>query len=146
MVVMINQKCGSCGKSLTGGYVQNYSGIGQPFVECSRCGSLNNNSGHVNEWKVMSGSDKALFYLEHIFSVLMRNALLMFFICMGLAVMIEFDSDVTFIGVSIAIYACMVSFGLFRFFVLVGRAINASNARMADPEYVAKLTGLGLAR
>lgn len=146
MVLLINQKCGSCKKSLSGGYVQNYSGIGQPFVECSRCGANNDNSGHINEWKLMSWMDKALFFFEHVFSIVVRSVMWLIIVCVILAMMEVFDSDRTLFVGAIAIFVCMVSLSLLRFFVLLDKAIKASNVRMADSNYVAKLERLGLAR
>ncbi len=146
MVLMINQKCGACNKSLTGGYRVNYSGIGQPFVECDRCGAINNNSAHVDEWKLMSSTDKLLFMFQHVFSILISNVMWLVIIAVALAVMDVFESDATLIISTATIYAILVGLGLLQFSNRLGKAIQASNVRMSNPEYVAKLERLGMVR
>lgn len=138
----INQKCGSCKKSLTGGYVQNYSGIGQPFVVCERCGASNSNADRVQEWELKSSLGKTFFVFHHVLSVI-------FYYGFGSAIIstVLLGAEViNTIAAFVAIVGCSLVFGLVRFFVRLREAIRESNLRMADADYVAKLRLLGLAR
>jgi len=148
VVLLVNQKCGACKKSFTGGYVQVYSGIGPPFVTCERCGAVNNNSGSVSEWSLRSTLEKGIFLFEHVFSIIVRCVLWMLPITVLLATLDIFESHETdgpFILTLVAVFLCLVSFGLLRFFMRLKRAIQSSNARMQDADYVAELVRLGLA-
>ena len=69
MSYYINQKCGSCKRSLTGGYVSNYSGIGQPFLPCDKCGSINIIADNITEWKLKSLFSKTFFVFHHVLSI-----------------------------------------------------------------------------
>lgn len=138
----INQKCGSCKKSLTGGYVGNYSGIGQPFVICPRCGTANSNADRVTEWELKSGFSKFFFVLHHVLSVIFYYGF-----GAGLLAAILLGADViSSIEALIAIIAVGLAFGLIRFLTRLRKAIQDSNTRMSDPSYVANLRRLGLSR
>ncbi|WP_152528131.1 hypothetical protein [Sphingobium lactosutens] len=140
MGVYVNQKCGGCKKSLTSGYVREYSGIGQPFVKCHRCGILNNNSDRVTEWDLKSGFGKAWFVFSHFMSVLFYyggGAFLIGAVLLG--------ADVID-GVGLyALLAVLPVFGLIRFSFQLCGAIEASRVRMRDVDYVAQLRHLGYA-
>lgn len=136
----INQKCGSCNKSLTGGYVGNYSGIGEPFVTCDKCGVINNNSDRVNEWKIKSPTSRLLFVFQHILSVV-------FYYGFGAAFAGSILLAKNFINSMagfVAIVGCSIALGLLRFFFRITKAIEASNARMENASYIAKLKSLRL--
>lgn len=149
-MILVNQKCGSCNKSFTGGYVSNYSGIGKPFVQCPSCGGVNDNSGNVTEWKLKSSPGKIFFVFQHVISVLLLYGVggLIFpillsaiFLDSGTAERFLID-NLGFLG--IAVFS--VLFGLIRFFIRLARAIKASNARMNNDSYVAELQLMGFAK
>lgn len=136
----INQKCGSCGRSLTGGYVGNYSGIGQPFVICAGCGAANSNADRVTEWSLKSHFSRVVFVFHHVISVVFYygfGAALIAAVLLGtdiISSMTEF----------LAIVILSLAFGLILFFVRLNQAIKASAVRMNDAGYVAKLRLMGL--
>ena len=139
MGVYVNQKCGSCKKSLTGGYVSNYSGIGEPFIICDRCGTINNNTDRVTEWKLKSSLDKSLFVFQHVFSVV-------FYYGFGSGVVgtiLLSEKVISSMTGLFTIVGCSLALGLFLFFSRLNKAIKASNARMEDARYIAKLRSLG---
>ena len=141
--MLVNTKCGSCKKSLTGGYVNLYSDIGTPFLECPSCGALNNHSDSITEWKLKSLIGKIFFVIRHIFSVLIYYSMGSFLLMVLAGVFLDLplfeDGNVEFV-----IIVCAVIFGLLRFFVRLGKAIKSSNERMNDAEYVLKLKRFGL--
>lgn len=142
MSYYIKQKCGSCKKSLTGGYVGNYSGIGQPFIVCERCGIPNNNSDRVTEWKLKSEFSKIIFVIHHMISIVFfygGGAGIAGAVMLGKAVISSLTGFIILV-------TCSVAFGLLRFFVRLGRAIRDSDVRMGDADYVSKLKFLGLTR
>ena len=135
----VNQKCGGCKKSLTHGYVANYSGIGQPFVVCPRCGVSNDNSGRVTEWRLKSVFGRSVFVFWHVLSVIFyygAGAGLIGVILLGAEIIHSMTALVALIAFSLI-------FGLARFVFRLSRSIEASNARMSDPGYVAQLRQLG---
>lgn len=142
MSYYINQKCGSCGRSLTGGYVSNYSGVGQPYVACERCGTLNNNSDRVTEWQLKSRFSKIYFVTRHIASVVFlwgAGAAILAVVLIAGEVIGSLIAAAAIVGVSLII-------GLGSFFLNLHEAILDSDSRMRNPEYVAKLRALGLVR
>jgi hypothetical protein len=137
----INQKCGSCNKSLTGGYVRIYSGIAQPFVECSRCGALNDNSDRCTEWQLKSSLGQIMFVAGH-----MLGATLTFGAVAGMAgTLLLATKAIHTLPEFIGLVVLSIAFGVGRFLYRLNRAIEESNNRMSDPRYVAKLRQLGLA-
>lgn len=142
MGVYVNQKCGECKKSFTGGYVRDYSGIGQPFVICDRCGTTNSNAGRITEWKLKSQPAKLWFIFRHVLSVV-------FYYGFGAGAVAVFLLVKNIIHSPLALTAIVgggIAVGLLRFFIRLGSAIRDSNARMDDASYVAKLRRLGLFR
>lgn len=140
MSYYINQKCGACNKSLTDGYVSNYSGIGEPFIVCEKCGAINNNSDRITEWKLKSPSSRSWFILLHVWSVLFYyggGSVLLSAILLAKDV-INSPPEV------VAVIVGSVSFGLFLFYYRLTNSIKKSNARMSDPSYVEKLNRLGI--
>ncbi|RYG60304.1 MAG: hypothetical protein EON60_07645 [Alphaproteobacteria bacterium] len=142
MSYYVNQKCGSCKKSLTGGYVSNYSGIGEPFISCGRCGAINVNSDRMTEWKLKSPASKTMFVFQHIFSVVFYfgfGAVLVGAVLLGTDVITSLAAFIAVVSVSLAV-------GLLQFWVRISRAIKDSDSRMANPQYVSRLRQLGLMR
>lgn len=142
MSYYVNQKCGSCGKSLTGGYVPNYSGVGQPFVVCDRCGTHNNNSDRITEWELKSRFSKIYFVTRHVASVVFlwgAGAAILAVVLMGAEVITSLMAAAALVGASLIV-------GLGLFFMKLSEAIMDSDSRMRNPEYVAKLRALGIAR
>jgi len=141
--MLVNTKCGSCKKSLTGGYVNLYSGIGTPFLDCPKCGALNDHSGSVTEWKLKSFIGKIIFVIRHVLSVLFYYSMGSFLLMILIGVLLDLplfeDGNLEFM-----IIVGAVIFGLLRFFVRLGKAIKSSNERMNDSEYVLRLKSLGL--
>ncbi|CAD6531845.1 hypothetical protein [Paraburkholderia metrosideri] len=143
MGLYVNQKCGSCKKSLTRGYVANYSGIGEPFVVCGRCGTTNNNSNRVTEWKLKSALGKSFFVLRHVLSVIIIYGF--GGVCVGALIAAKGNmprSDIVFV----AVFGCILAYGLLSFLFRLGRAIGESNARMNNANYISKLRRMGLIR
>ena len=135
MGIYVNQKCRGCGKSLTGGYVSNYSGIGKPFHVCDRCGTVYDNSFHVTEWKLKSALGKSFFVFQHVFSVVLYYGV-------GAIILGALFGD--YIGIHtthgvLALSGFSIAVGLLRFFLRLTGAIKESNVRMNNPEYVAEL-------
>jgi hypothetical protein len=133
--IYVNQKCGGCGRSLTGGYVSNYSGIGNPFHVCGHCATVYDNSFHMMEWKLKSALGKSFFVFRHVFSVVLYYGVGAFLLS-------------AFVGKHIGIHTTdgvlvasgfAIAVGLLRFLFRLTSAIKDSNARMNSPTYVAKL-------
>ncbi|MGO3743397.1 hypothetical protein [Kerstersia sp.] len=138
----INQKCGSCKKSFTGGYVGNYSSIGEPFIICKKCGVVNDNSQRVTEWALKSRAGKWIFVAQHVFSVIFyygAAALIAGMVLMGMDLMHAMTGLWILLGASLV-------FGLGRFWVRCRYAIAESDKRMADAAYVSRLRQLGFMR
>ena len=126
----VNQKCGSCKKSLTGGFVRNYSGIGPPYIVCSRCGAVNDNSARMEEWSQKSRPSQVLFVLGYLFSTL-------FYFGFGAGVLgsiLLAKGVIETMAGFVAIVGSIVGFGLLRFFFRLRSMIEASNARTSDPQ------------
>lgn len=120
--------------------MSNYSGIGQPYIGCPRCGTINNNSDRVTEWKLKSSLGKSAFVLQHVFSVIFYygfGAAILGTILLGAEAISSMTGFVVVIG-------CSLVFGLLRFWVKINRAIKESDDRMSNPECVAKLKRLGI--
>ena len=117
----------------------NYSGIGRPYVVCDRCGTINNNSDRVTEWKLKSSLGKSAFVFQHVFSVV-------FYYGFGAAFLGAFLLGAEIINSMtevVAVIGCSLAFGLLRFWAKINHAIKESDERMNNPEYVAKLKRLG---
>ena len=135
MGIYVNQKCGGCGRSLTGGYVSNYSGIGNPFHVCGHCGTVYDNSFHMTEWKLKSAFGKSFFVFRHVFTVVLYYGV-------GSLLLAGFFGKHIGIHTTAGVLAASgfgIAAGLLRFFVKLTSAIKDSNVRMNNPAYVAKL-------
>jgi hypothetical protein len=131
----VNQKCGSCEKSLTGGFVRDYRGIGRPYVVCRRCGAVNDNSARMTEWSLKSQPSKVFFVLGYLFSILFY-----FGVGSGVIGAILASKDMIRTAAGFFVFVgCSVAFGLLYFLFRLRSMIEASDARMSDDDYAAKV-------
>ena len=121
----VNQKCGSCRKSLTGGFVPNYSGIGPSHIVCKRCGAVNDNSARMEEWNQKSTPRQVSFVLGHLFSTLLYFG----FGSVTVGSILLAENIIHTTAGFVAIAGSIFGFGLLRFFIRLPRMIRVSNAR-----------------
>lgn len=141
MGVYVNLKCHSCGQSLTGGYICNYAGIGEPLVECPSCKAISSHADRVTEWQLMSGFRRFWLFITLGWSTL-------FFYSVGGTILATFllikeviDSSEAAIG----IVAIALSIGFIRLFLYFRKGIRLSDKRMSEPAYRQKLRRHGVA-
>lgn len=140
MGVYVNVKCHACGKSLTGGYTRDYAGVGEPLIECPKCGAANSHASKCTEWELMSRARKIWLVITLGWSTLFYfggGAALVATILLGdekIESMTEFG---LICGVSIL-------FGFFRLYFYFRRTIRASRTRMNNAAYRKKLVDCGL--
>ncbi|KPJ78627.1 MAG: hypothetical protein AMS19_11945 [Gemmatimonas sp. SG8_23] len=66
------QRCGRCAATIKIGYRD--SGFGRPWVRCPRCRAVWRR-GLVNEWRYMSGGERALWIVNRAYGALLVGAL-----------------------------------------------------------------------
>jgi len=143
MGVYVNLRCRSCGTSLTGGYVRDYSAIGEPFVECRSCGTANSHAHKCTEWALMGSFRKACLLVRAALSVLFY-AIAIFMLFVVIIVGMK-DMDVGPGGFVVAAAAALLISFIYRV-RQIRRLIRQSNERMGNPAYQMKLRLLGMAR
>ncbi|MGQ0558109.1 MAG: hypothetical protein ACT4OE_00740 [Sphingosinicella sp.] len=62
MTVWISQRCENCGQDLTG-WVPEYFVIDRPYLNCPKCGAVNDRSRNATEWELMGTLKKAKYFL-----------------------------------------------------------------------------------
>lgn len=140
MGVYVNLKCRFCGKSLTGGYIPDYAGIGEPLVECPTCKAVSSHADKVTEWQLMSGFRRFWLFVTLGWSTL-------FFYGVGGSVLVTallIKDVIVSIEAVIAIIASSLAIGSIRLFLYFRKGIRLSGKRMADPTYRQKLRRHGL--
>ena len=137
MVTYVNRKCHNCGKSLTGGYTQDYNAIGIPFLECKKCHALNSHEGSCTEWELMSIPRKTWFLIQMTITSIFWALALAFVLFLFLMEKIEGDLQLA----GLAAFALTVC-GLYRV-LQFKRLTRASRRRMSNESYRNKLRELG---
>lgn len=139
MGVYVNLKCRSCGKSLTGGYVQNYAGIGEPLIPCPKCHTMNSHADRCTEWQLMGTVRRTWMVIVLGWSTTLYYG----FGGFVLAAVLLSQGIVGGIGFLAAMLIVPV-IGFTRLFLYFRRSIASSNGRMADVTYRQKLKKHGL--
>ena len=137
MVTYVNRKCHNCGKSVTGGYTQDYNAIGKPFLECPKCNTLNNHEDSCTEWELMSFLRKAWLIFQMTTTSIFWAAALAFILFLFVMDHIHENWHLALL----AIFALAIC-GLYRVRQF-NRLTRASRERMNDPLYREKLRKLG---
>lgn len=139
MGVYVNLKCRSCGKSLTGGYVQNYAGIGEPLISCPKCHTVNSHADRCTEWQLMGIVRRIWLVIVLGFSTTIYYGFGGFVVA---AVLLskEIIGEIGFLATMIVV----PGIGFTRLFLYFRRTIASSNNRMANPSYRHKLKSHGL--
>lgn len=142
MGVYVNQKCWSCKKSLSGGYVRNYAGIGEPLFICPKCQALNSDADRVTEWQLMSRDRKTSLVFALTSSTFGFYGFGGFVVATLLLTKDFISTSLAWVGI---VVACLIA-GFTRLFLYFRRAIKASDIRMSDPAYREKMRTYGLDR
>lgn len=139
--VYVNVRCGSCGRSLTSGYVANYFAIGSPVIECHTCGALNSHADKCTEWALMSPLRRLWLFVLVMFTGAFWATGMFFAIFIGIMAINDDISEGAIITIAVA--SLLASY-LYRFFQ-IRRLIRQSNERMNDHLYRLRLSKLGMA-
>ncbi len=142
MSVYVNLRCKQCKASLTGGYVADYNGIGEPIVVCRSCKTLNSHQNKCTEWALMSPTRKSLLMTRAVFNAAFYSVAL-FFVLFCASLWMEYDLPAQGIA-GLGVLAALLCF-IYRFAQL-RRLIRNSDARMADETYTSRLRAVGLLR
>ena len=73
MATYVKRSCGRCGRVLEGWDLA-HRGLGEPFVKCPGCGSINSRR-HVNEWAFMGLVERAIHLFSTFWSALALGAI-----------------------------------------------------------------------
>lgn len=149
MGIYVHERCHACKTSLTGGYVPDYYAVGEPLVECAGCGAFNNRASKCNEWILMSKWRKAKLILLFTYTGLGYSIFVGLLIAFVGSYLMTGDYSSKASGQFLAdnidwIAVVAVIGGLGLSFRGLRSAIHASNIRMSDPYYLAKLKYIGL--
>lgn len=146
MTVLVTEKCGNCGKVLTG-WTPDYRGLGIPFVKCEGCGAINNRSSKINEWEAKDVAEKIGYVIVVFWTSLMVSIIPLLglgFLAISLFPELG-EKNLTFGGLISAWVVAWLPGGIF-FFVRLKKNIEESNRRMQNEEYRKILAEAGILR
>jgi DNA-directed RNA polymerase subunit RPC12/RpoP len=132
--------CGKCKKRIVWEGRDAFYEIGVPYLECPKCGTINNRSNRRNEWDLMSAPKKASVYATAVLGSVFLGA--------GGGVAVSLGAQQAFGLEPWGSPGVWITAGVVVGFAIIGRwllnTINDSRLRLEDESYRRTLIQLGL--
>ncbi len=150
MAVWVNERCHKCRHSFTDGYTPIREVIGQPFMICPRCNSINERGSNCTEWLLMSRSRRIRHYISAGLNVVVLSAFLAMLIALAWLYVetgtIDFKTDADVEQRYLLGLLAGVPLSIWRVVHVHRSLVHASAERLRDGQYRSALVRLGYMR